>query len=54
MENFIFCAVIVSFDARKYNYNYFNREDEFIRKTAIPQIRFFDHASLVITTMWNT
>ena len=33
---------------------YVNNDDPFIRKTAIPQDKFFDLVDLVLTTTWYT
>ena len=34
--------------------NYINIDDQFTRKTAIPQDKFFDLVNLVLTTTWYT
>ena len=34
--------------------DYVNNDDQFIRKTAIPQDKFLDLVHLVLTTTWHT
>ena len=34
--------------------DYFNNDDQFTRKTAIPQDKFLDLVHLVLTTTWYT
>ena len=33
--------------------DYVNNDDQFTRKTAIPQDKFFDLVNLVLTTIWT-
>ena len=34
--------------------NYFNKDDQFTRKTAIPENKFLDIVDLVLTATWYT
>ena len=58
--------IMVSFDVTSLNTNipiidtlnvvkdYVNNDDQFTRKTAIPQYKFLDLVNLVLTTTWYT